>query len=253
MSFMDKVSLQLYTVREDAQKDFIGTIEKVAEMGYKGVEFAGFFDTPAEELKKALDRLSLVPVASHTSGQLLREDLDQVIAYNKTIGTKYIVLPFAKMDSRDDIMESANLLNSIAPKIQKAGMGVGYHNHSHELKVFDGEYGLDTLMKLTEKNGIFPQIDVCWVEFAGLNPVEYISKYKNRCHVIHLKDLKRRGEKEFAEVGSGILDMKAIILKGLEMGAEYFTVEQDRADIPALKSAEISIQNLKRIAKELNI
>jgi len=171
MSFMDKVSLQLYTVRDEAQKDFIGTIEKVAEIGYKGVEFAGFFDTPAEELKAALDRLNLVPVVSHTSGQLLREDLDQVIAYNKTIGTKYIVLPFAKMDSRDDIIGIAELLNSIAPKIQAAGMGVGYHNHSHELKIFDGEYGLDALLKLTEKSGVFPQIDVFWVEFAGLNPV----------------------------------------------------------------------------------
>jgi sugar phosphate isomerase/epimerase len=253
MSFLDKVSLQLYTVREEAAKDFIGTIEKVAEIGYKGVEFAGFFDTPATELKAALDRLSLVPVASHTPLQLLKDDLDHVLAYNKEIGAKYIVCPFARIDTWEELNELAELLNRISPKIRDAGMGVGYHNHSHEFIKYDGKYGLDILMERTKEAGVFPQIDVFWVEFAGLNAVEYISKYKSRCPVIHLKDMKHREEQEFAEVGEGILDMKAIITKGLEMGAEYFTVEQDRTDKPELESAKISYQNLKAIAQELNI
>jgi sugar phosphate isomerase/epimerase len=253
MSFLEKVSLQLYTVRDEAEKDFLGTLEKVAAMGYKGVEFAGFFNTEASDLKAALERLSLTPVASHTSVQLLREDLDNVIAYNKAIGTKYIVCPFAKIETLEDIKSMAELLNTIAPKISKAGMGIGYHNHSHELKIYDGEYGLDILMNLTKEAGVFPQIDVFWVEFAGLNPIEYISKYPKRCDVIHLKDMKVKGERAFAEVGSGILDMKGIIQKGLEMGALYFTVEQDQTDMPTLESSKISFQNLKAIAQQMGI
>jgi len=253
MSFIEKTGLQLYTVRDEAEKDFLGTLEKVADMGYRGVEFAGFFNTPARVLKEALDRLSLIPVASHTSVELLKNDLDNVIEYNKEIGTQAIICPWAKVGSREDIVEIAELMNKAAPKILKAGMKVGYHNHSDEFKIFNGEYGLDLLMNLTEKAGVFPEIDVFWVEYAGVDAISYISKYNDRCGIIHLKDMKRRGEAEFAEVGNGILDMKGIIKKGLETGSKYFIVEQDTTDKPSLEAVKISIQNLNAIAAELNI
>jgi len=253
MSFIEKVGLQLYTVRDEAEKDFLGTLEKVAEMGYKGVEFAGFFNTPARVLKETLERLSLTPIASHTSMELLKEDLNQVIEYNIEIGTQAIICPWAKIGSREDILEIAELMNAVAPKIKKAGMKVGYHNHSDEFKIFNGEYGLDLLMNLTEKSEVFPEIDVFWVEYAGVDAISYISKYKNRCEIIHLKDMKRRGEIDFAEVGNGILDMKGIIRKGLESGSKYFIVEEDTTDKPSLEAARISIQNLKEIASELGL
>jgi len=253
MSFIERTGLQLYTVRDEAEKDFLGTLEKVAEMGYKGVEFAGFFNTPARVLKEALDRLSLIPIASHTSVELLKNDLDNVIEYNKEIGTQAIVCPWAKIGSYEDCVEIADLMNTAAPKILKAGMKVGYHNHSNEFKIFDCEYGLDLIMNLTEKSEVFPEIDVFWVEYSGVDAISYISKYNNRCEIIHLKDMKQRGEIVFAEVGNGILDIKGIIRKGLETGSKYFIVEQDTTDKPSLEAAKISIQNLKAIAAELNI
>ena len=253
MSFVDKIGLQLYTVRDEAEKDFLGTLQRVAEMGYRVVEFAGFYGTPADKLKEALEKLSLIPAASHTPIEQLKNDLEHVIEYNKVVGTKAIVCPWAEIGTYEDVLKIADLMNSVAPEILKAGMKVGYHNHSNEFKIFNGEYGLDILLNSTEKAGVFPEIDVFWVEFAGLDAINYISKYKNRCEIIHLKDMKHRGQSEFAEVGSGVLNMRGIIKKGLEMGAEYFIVEQDTTEIPSLESAKISIENLKAIAAELGI
>ncbi|HZK26842.1 MAG TPA: hypothetical protein VFD00_04790, partial [Thermoclostridium sp.] len=115
MSFIEKVGLQLYSVRDEAEKDFLGTLEKVAAMGYKAVEFAGYFNTPAEVLKETLDRLSLTPISAHVAKELLRDDLDNVIAYYKSLGTKCIVLPWASADTIEDVKDTAELLNSIAP------------------------------------------------------------------------------------------------------------------------------------------
>lgn len=88
MDLTEKIGLQLYTVKEEAAKDFIGTIEKVAAAGYKNIEFAGFFNTPAEKLKDTLDRLSLKAVSSHVDKNMLLNNLDDLIAYHKVIGAK---------------------------------------------------------------------------------------------------------------------------------------------------------------------
>lgn len=253
MNFLEKVGLQLYTVRDEAKKDFLGTLEKVATIGYRAVEFAGFFDTPAEVLKETLERLSLMPISSHTSAELLRNDIENVIKYNKLIGTKHIVLPLTKVESLDELKGTAALLNNIAPRIHDAGMELGYHNHDKEFTKFNGEYAMDILLDLTQKAEVFPQFDVFWIQFAGLDPIDWISKYGSRCKIIHLKDMKTKGERENIEVGNGVVDMKAVIAKGLEVGAEYFIVEQDNFDKPSLESCSISFNNIKTFAEQINI
>lgn len=253
MSFTDKIGLQLYTIREETDKDFLGTLEKVAAMGYKNVEFAGFFNTPADLLKDALMRLSLTPVSSHVGMNLLRSEADSLIAYHKAIGTKYIIVPWSKTDTLDEVKEIADLLNNMAPKVHEAGMELGYHNHAQEFQKIDGKYAMDILLELTEKSGVFPEFDVYWIQFAGLNPVDFISKYGSRCKLIHLKDMKSQTDKQYTEVGNGIIDMKKVIQKGLEVGTNYFIVEQDKCDKPCLDAINISLNNLKAMAKEMNI
>ncbi len=252
MNFVEKVGLQLYSIKDETGKDFLETLEKVAAMGYKNVEFAGFFDTPAEVLKETLDRLSLTAISSHTGMTLLLEDLDGMIAYHKTIGAKNLVVPWAKFETLEDVKNMADSLNKIAPKIHDAGLELGYHNHATEFIKFDGEYGLDILMELTQKSNVFPQVDTFWAAYAGVDPVDYISKYPGRCKMIHLKDMKIKGEKQQTEVGNGIIDTKGLIKKGLEIGIEYFIVEQENFDKPTLDACNISLRNLERIGKELS-
>ncbi|NLM10753.1 MAG: sugar phosphate isomerase/epimerase [Clostridiaceae bacterium] len=253
MSFVNKVGLQLYSVKDEAGKDFLATLEKVAAMGYKNVEFAGFFNTPKEVLKDTLDRLSLTPVSSHVGKDLLRSDLDNLIAYHKTIGAKYITLSWSKTDTLDEIKDTAELLNNVAPRIGDAGLELAYHNHDQEFKKIDGKYAIDILLELTEKSGVSPQFDVFWIQFAGLNPIDFIIKYGPRCKMIHLKDMKTAGERQNTEIGNGVIDIEKIIQKGLEVGAGYFIVEQESFDKPPMEACKISFNNLKAMAEQMKI
>ena len=130
-------------------------------------------------------------------------------------------------------------------------MGFGYHNHAHEFERVDRKIGLDFLYELTDPERVVPQLDIYWIAYAGINPVDYIGKYAGRCKLIHLKDMKDAESKALAEVGTGILDIKGVIAKGMDIGAEWFTVEQDTCVIPSLESIRISYENVKRLIEEL--
>lgn len=241
------IGIQLYTVRDELQKDFLGTIRKIAEIGYKGVEFAGFYDTPAQDVKKVLDETGLVSYASHTGMELLRDQLDKVLEYNSILGTKFIVCPYGKFETRKAYEEAAEFFNRIGQTIKKAGFEFCYHNHAHEFEKIDDLYGLDLLYELTDAELLKAQIDVYWVKYAGVDPVEYIQKYNGRCPIVHLKDMDNTEEKGLTEVGNGMIDMKKIIETGLKCGVRYFSVEQDTCQRPSLESAKISFDNLKAI------
>lgn len=241
------ISVQLYTLREYTEKDLIGTLEKVAELGYKGVEFAGFFNYPAAEVKAALDRLGLKATGSHTGLDLLKNNLEEVIEYNLTIGNKYVSCPWETFASKEDYVAKAKFFNEVGQKLKERGITFCYHNHAHEFESFDGEYGLDILYKETSPENLKAEMDTYWVTRAGLNAPDYVRKYTGRCPLVHLKDMEPGEDKHFAEVGEGIIDIKAIVEAGVEGGAEWFIVEQDVCKRPALESIKISINNLRKM------
>jgi sugar phosphate isomerase/epimerase len=241
------VALQLYTVRNETAVDFVGTLEKVAEMGYKGVEFAGYGDLSSTELKSHLDRLGLKAVGSHVPLDLLKNNLDEVIRYNKEIGNKYIVCPYAKFDDFDQCKELADFLSEAGKKCKEQGLQMCYHNHAHEFEAINGEAGLDVLFKESEAQNVAAEIDTYWVTRAGVDAPGYVRKYAGRCPIIHLKDMEDSEDKHFAEVGLGVIDIKSIVDAGYDIGAEWFVVEQDKCKRPALESAKISIDNLKKM------
>lgn len=251
MNRLKQVAVQLYTVRDEAQKDFLGTLEKVSETGYCGVEFAGFFNTPAHRLKETLDRLQLQSVVSHTPIEALKDNLEEVLHYNQIIGTQYIVCPWDQCATMEEYRERAAFFNTVARKVNDAGMGFGYHNHAHEFELVDGKYGLDVLFELTDPKLVIPQLDVYWIYYAGVDPIGYIDRFAGRCRLIHLKDMADAVGKTITEVGNGIIDMKGVMAKGLEIGAEWFTVEQDVCERPSLESIRISFENVKRLFQEL--
>ncbi|NJD01939.1 MAG: sugar phosphate isomerase/epimerase [Ruminiclostridium sp.] len=241
------IALQLYTVRDETERDFIETLEKVAAMGYKGVEFAGFGDIPAKQMKAALDRLGLKAVGSHTGIDLIKDKLDEVIEYNLEIGNKYVICPWAPFKTREDYMEAARLFNGIGAKCKARGIQLAYHNHDFELAIFDGKYGLDILYRSTLPENLAAEIDTCWVFYAGVDPVQYIAKYKGRCPLIHLKDMKSKDRDDFIELGDGIVDISAIVKAAEAAGSEWLVAEMDSCPRPALESARICIDNLKKM------
>ncbi len=241
------IGLQLYTVRQDTAKDFEGTLEKVAEVGYKGVEFAGYGGLSASRMKSLLDRLGLKPCGSHVGIDDLKNKLDEVIEYNLEIGNQYIICPWASYESKEDFHEMARFLNGIGERCRAKGLYFGYHNHAQEFACFDGVYGLDILYQETDPELVKAEIDVYWVKYAGLDPLEVLKKYAGRIPLIHFKDMDAGEKREMTEVGNGIIDFKAIADFGKKNDAKWFIVEQDVCRRPALESIKISYDNLMKM------
>lgn len=241
------VALQLYTVRDETAKDFIGTLEKVAKMGYKGVEFAGFGDVPAPKMKETLDRLGLKAVGCHSGLDTLKENIDELIEYSLVIGNEYIVCAWAPLKTKEDYENVVRLLDEIGEKCKNKGLKLAYHNHNFEFNMFDGEYGHDILFKGKRPEIMVAELDTCWVYYAGLDPADYIRKLKGRCPLVHLKDLKAKGVREFIELGDGVIDIASIVKASNECGAEWLIVEMDSCPRPTLESAQMCLDNLKKM------
>lgn len=241
------IALQLYTLREEMQKDFAGTLRKVAEIGYSGVEFAGFGGMKVYELKALLENLGLKPVGAHIGIDELRNNLNEVISYNIELGNRYIVCPWASYKDKEDFINMAMELDKIGAKLENMGLQLCYHNHAHEFVRFDGVYGLDILYRDTTINTLMAEIDTYWVAYAGVNPIEYMKKYEGRTPLIHIKDMDSTEKREYTEIGNGILDIKGIAKQAEVSGTKWIIVEQDECKRPPLESIKISYENLKKM------
>ncbi|WP_078553622.1 sugar phosphate isomerase/epimerase family protein [Bacillus alkalicellulosilyticus] len=242
------ISIQLYTLREETSKDFVGTLKKVAELGYDAVEFAGFWgDLSAFELKAILDDLHLTVSGSHVSLEMLDDNIDGVIDYQKAIGSPHIILPNLPEELKDpsNYEELTKKLNAFGEKCTAAGVTFSYHNHAFELESHEGRKGLDILLEDSDPELVKAELDVYWLRKAGENPVDWLKKYEGRTPLIHLKDMTTDGEQFFAELGTGGIDLASIIQFGEQSGVEYWVVEQDQTRKTALESAQISINYLK--------
>jgi len=271
-----KLGLQLYSLRDDMAKDFEGTLKKVSEMGYEYVEFAGYFDKTAKDIKAVMDKYGLKSISVHQGYDIfLADDAQEKIDFLKVLGVKYVVIPWMGVEKHkgsDDYEKTIEELNSVNELLKKNGMQLGYHNHDFEFKKYDNKFLLEWLLE-DLKGAMIPEIDTCWVHYAGINPQEYILKYKGRLPLLHLKDFvcknlaggpvydlidnegkaeeapsKEDNGFEFRPVGDGIQDIPAIIKSAEECGTEYLIVEQDGfSDIEPIKAVKRSIDYLKSI------
>ncbi|KKC47417.1 MULTISPECIES: sugar phosphate isomerase/epimerase [unclassified Paenibacillus] len=246
------IGLQLFTLRDETARDFEGTLRKVAELGYKGVEFAGYGDLSADKMKALLDELGLQGFSSHVSLQALREDLQKEIDYLKAIGAKYMICPYLMPEDRPQSGEEWSRLfaelQQFGLEAGKQGLIFGYHNHDFE---FHGQVGgdnaFDAMFKETTPEAVQVEMDVCWVQFAGRNPVEYIGNYAGRLPLLHLKDFSadEQGQMKTLELGQGTVDLPAVIEAAAEAGVQWLIVEQDVCQNPPLESISNSYEWLK--------
>ncbi len=245
------IGLQLYTVREDIRKDLVGTLKKVAGIGYKNLELAGynngkFYGKTPKEFKKITSDLGMKVLSSHSG--VSEKRIDELIDSGLELGLEYIVMPSMgpnKHDTIDDFKKIADLFNSFGEKIKKAGLKFGYHNHSFEFKEIDGQIPYDILLKNTDKDLVGFEMDLFWIKKGGHEPLEYFKKYPGRFKLWHVKDMDSATGK-FTEVGSGSIDFKTIFENSGLSGMEYYFVELDKSERPALESIEISFNYLNR-------
>lgn len=240
---MNKVNLQLYSVREDTAKDFRATLENVAKIGYTGVEFAGYNGIDAKTMKKWLDDCGLVAVSSHTN---VFANLDAEIEYLNTVGASHIVLPHSGFENRDAVLRLAEDLNKIGEKCKKNGLNLGYHNHSHEFrKDEDGKWLLDVLYENTDPEFVKVQLDVCWATVGNADPIEYLRKYKDRATTVHMKEVKTISPYEGTAIGQGIVDFAGIY--NLLGEKTIYIVEQEGIAMDMWEALRISVNYLKEL------
>ena len=168
------VAVQLFTLREETEKDFAGTLKKVAELGYDGVEFAGFGELSAKEVKALLDEYGLKASSSHVPLDRIQDDIENVIEEQKIIGSRYVVCPYILPEQRSEENYQALLqtLEKAEEACRKEGLTLCYHNHDFELeKMADGRTVLETILDETKTAAEF---DIYWLTKAGEQPAEWI-------------------------------------------------------------------------------
>ena len=250
---MDRIpiALQLYSIREDCARDVEGSIKAVAEMGYEGVEFAGYYERSAEELKSLCDAHGLKIVGTHIGlDTLLGDVLEETVAFNKTLDNRYLIvpgLPEERRNSRAAWLATAGLFNEIAARLAPHDMQTGYHNHHIEFQAMDGELPWDTFFGQTQKEVVM-QLDTGNMYHGGAEPVGFLEKYPGRAQLVHLKEHSSTNDQ--ALVGEGEVEWERVFEICESSGAtEWYIVEQESYAFSPLECVDRCLQNLKKMGK----
>ncbi|WP_456430202.1 sugar phosphate isomerase/epimerase family protein [Rhodocaloribacter sp.] len=231
---LERIGLQLYTVRTLMEQDFTGTLEKVAEIGYKEVEFAGYFGHGPEDVKALLGRLGLAAPSTHVPLTALAPDaLDATVANAVAMGHRYVVMAWLAEDQRaslDAYRRHAELFNRAGEACREAGLQFAYHNHDFEFVDIDGVRPYDLLLAETDPNLVKMELDLYWITKAGADPLAYFERHPGRFPLCHVKDMAGGGE--MTEVGAGTIDFATLFAHAGEAGLTHYFVEHDHPADP---------------------
>lgn len=234
--------IQMYSVRDITETNMEGALKALAEMGYRYVEFAGFFGIPAQSIKEMLDKYGLRVSGTHTVWQEVAEHFEETLAYHKAIGNKNIIIPGADLSTKAKLDAFIDMLNEFQPKLAAEGITLGYHNHDHEFKPNeDGQIIYDEIVARTK---VALEIDTYWVYAAGKDPVALMEQLKDRLPVIHIKD--GLSNRDGRPLGLGTAPVKAVYNKAVEMGVPM-VVESETLQPDGLTEAKICIDYLKSL------
>ena len=240
------VGVQLYSVRDQCRKDLPGTLAAVAKIGYKGVEFAGYWGRGAKELRKMLDENGIVACGTHTPFESVLEDkLKETIEFNQTIGNKFLIVPSMSAGSKQEWLDKAKLFNELADKVKPEAMAVGYHAHAHDFKKFDEETAWDIFFGNT-KPEVIMQLDTSNCADAGADPVEVLKKYPGRVRTIHIK---AHGGGAEAVIGEDKINWKEVFAFCEGPGkTDWYVLEHETSRDP-LDAVKRSYEALKKLGK----
>jgi sugar phosphate isomerase/epimerase len=243
-----QVGIQLYTLKDQTQNDFLGTIRKVADMGYQAVEFAGYFGVPARELRSFIEDCGLKAPSAHvgldfSDMEKMVSGLNQQIEYAQELGLEYIITPyspFSDIPTEAELNHVVSFLEKAAEMVSAAGLKYGYHNHAFEFKHVNGKAIMDQFLDRIPADRMIAEFDLGWVHMGGCRPVDYIRQYAGRVPLVHIKDF---GDgKSDTEVGRGSVDFESVFDIAEQAGIQYYIVEQEQFQSSSLESAKISLE-----------
>lgn len=232
-SSLPKVSVQLWSVKDEVRNDFKGTLQKLSEMGFQGVEFAGEFGEYAENpkgIKEFLNTIGLEVSGAHVHfDKLTADNFEQTVTFYRDLGTTMLIIPYdERAYDPNGIEQVVSELNALAEKLAPFGMQIGFHNHAKEFDAYKATTYWDYLAKSTPDNVVL-QLDVGWVTFAGKDPVEYVQRYPGRTVTTHYKVRLPPGtEGRLPIIGQDTIDWPSLIKANIEVGGtRWLVVEQE--------------------------
>jgi sugar phosphate isomerase/epimerase len=246
------VAVQLYSVRNDCARDLPGVLKAVAQMGYDGVEFAGYYNRTAEELRAMLDDVGLKVAGAHVGIQtLLGDELEKSVAFHRVLGNRFLIVPGLPTELRAtaaDWRRTADLFNEIAARLAPYGMMTGYHNHSHEFKPMEGKIPWEILFDATHPE-VCMQPDSGNARDGGADIIPYIRKYPGRSRTVHLKEYSSDRSRA-ALLGEGEIRWMDLFDACERVGGtEWYIIEQETYSHPPLECIRICRENLRRLGR----
>lgn len=264
---IERVGLQLYTVRKLMKTDFEGTLAKVAQTGYKEVEFAGYFEHTPQQVHAILDKNGLTAPSAHFDYKVVEKQWPETIEIAKTIGHSFVVCPWIEVAQRkepDGWKRAADLFNRAGEAAQKAGIQFAYHNHAFEFEPSEslgGKLPYDFLLAETDPKLVKMEMDLCWITVGGHDPLDYFSRYPGRFPLVHVKDWSTKEPAgndyggavgphskpgHMVDAGQGEVDFKRIFAQSAKAGVQHYFVENDEPESP-LEDLKISYDYLTRL------
>jgi sugar phosphate isomerase/epimerase len=278
------IGLQLFSVKNALKEDFVGTLEKLAEIGFRnlemvirktdeGLSFGG--DITPSELRKQLDRLGMKAVGCHTRVNE-ETDWEGIIAANQVIGNNALGCSIAFFSNKQDVLKFCELFNQYGEICRKNGMQLYYHNHFQEFQIFEGRTVMDLMLEHTNPDLIKFELDSYWAVRGGVDPVAWLHRLGDRCEWLHQKDLPEAAKPvnwfevfganssitidelyqtqdpaHFTQIGEGTLPIPALLQEATKLGyAKYVFVEQDVTAGDEVEGVALSYRNLERILKQ---
>jgi sugar phosphate isomerase/epimerase len=236
-------------VGEEAKMDFWGTMRKVADIGYQGIEGAAqLLEGDVEANVKRFHELGLQVITHSAKKEDLQSNLDKIITDAHALKASNVTVWWATCPSKDDLLRDAELYNKAGARLAAEGLRLCYHNHDHEFKTtFNGLYALDILAEYTDPKSVYFELDIAWITLGGADPSHILRKMAGRVPAIHVKDVYGVDEVgKWTAVGTGVVKFKEAIYTASDIGVEWMVVEQDKLrNLTAMETITVSYLNLK--------
>jgi sugar phosphate isomerase/epimerase len=248
---VDQIGVQLYTVRDQMEKDFAGTLERVARIGYREVEFAGYFGRSPADVRALLARNKLTAPSTHLDlGLLTGANAQKTLDDARAIGHEWVTVAWldaAQRKTLDDWKRIAATFNRVGQQARAAGLRLAYHNHDFEFPLVEGTIPLALLLHETDPAYVDYEMDVYWLTKAGHDPLAWLDRHPDRFKMLHLKDAGPAPERKMLDVGAGTIDWRAVLNVGTRQGVRHVFVEHDQPADP-MASIRASIGYLAKLS-----